>query len=289
VTLIGWTNVGKSTLINQLVGVKIAAVADAAQTTRHRITGVRNIDGRGQIVFTDTPGWHRPRHRMNRRMMNVTRQSLRDVDCVAWLLDASRGMGPGDREVVDLLRKLDTPRVAVLNKIDLIPEKATLLPLMEQIGSWSAFAEIVPLSAKSGDGCERLLEALLGLLPAGPPLFDEEFLTDQSQRQLVAEYVREQLVRNTREELPHSTAVTIDRWDDEDPKLLRIEATVLVDRESHKKIVIGKHGNLLKEVGTQARIGIEALLGCRVFLRLWVRVSPDWREDDATLREIGLG
>ena len=289
VALVGWTNVGKSTLLNRLVGVKIAAVADAAQTTRHRITGVRNIEDRGQIAFTDTPGWHHPRHRMNRRMMELTRQSLGGVDCVAWLLDASRGLGPGDREVADLLRKLDTPRVAVLNKIDRVGNKSKLLPVMEEIGSWSAFEEIIPISASSGNGCDRLLEALLALMPEGPPLFDDDFLTDQSQRQLVAEYVREQLVRRTREELPHATAVTIDRWDDDNPELLRIEATILVDRDSHKKIVIGKQGNVLKEVGTAARLGIEELLDCRVFLRLWVRVSRDWREDDATLREIGLG
>lgn len=289
VALIGWTNVGKSTLLNRLVGVKIAAVADVAQTTRYRIIGVRHIDGRGQIAFSDTPGWHKPKHRMNRRMMDLTRQTLRGVDCVAWLIDADRGLGPGEREIGALLRRLEIPRVALLNKIDRIGRKGRLLPLIQELADESAFAEIIPISARDGDGCDALLEALLRLLPEGPALFDDDFLTDQSRRQLVAEFVREQLVRATREELPHATAVTVDVWDDSDPQLLRTELTVLVERESHKKIVIGKQGSLLKAVGSAARVEIEALLGCRVYLSLWVRVRKDWREDETTLREIGLG
>ena len=289
VALIGWTNVGKSTLLNRLVGVKIAAVAGAAQTTRHRITGVRHLDGRGQIVFIDTPGWHRPRHRMNRRMVALTRLTLGSVDCVAWLIDGSRGIGPGDREVAELLRKLDTPKVAVLNKIDRLASKAKLLPLMEEIAGWSAFAEIVPICAANGDGCDELLEILLRLLPEGPSLFGDDFLTDQSQRQLVAELVREQLVRQTREELPHATAVVIETWNESDPQLTRIGATVLVDRDSQKKIVIGAQGSVLKTAGSAARVEIERLLNRQVFLELWVKVRHDWREDETTLREIGLG
>ena len=289
VALIGWTNVGKSTLLNHLVGVRIAAVADVAQTTRHRITGVRHLDGRGQIAFVDTPGWHRPRYRMNRRMLALTRLTLEGVDCVAWLIDASRGIGRGDREVAEQLRKLDTPKVAVLNKTDRVGRKAKLLPLMEEIAGWSAFAEIIPICAANGDGCDELLEILLRLLPESPPLFDDDFLTDQSQRQLVSEMVREQLVRNTREELPHATAVMIEGWDDSDPRLTRIDATILVDRESQKKIVIGKQGSVLKAVGSAARVEIERLLDRQVFLELWVKVRQDWREDEGTLREIGLG
>lgn len=289
VALIGWTNVGKSTLLNRLVGVKIAAVADAAQTTRHRITGVCHLPGKGQIAFIDTPGWHRPQHRMNRRMIALSRQTLGGVDCVAWLIDASRGMGPGDREIVDLLRKLDAPCIAVLNKIDRVGRKSRLLPLMEEIAGLLVFREIVPISALDGDGCDALLEVLLAVLPEGPPLFDEDFLTDQSSRQLVAEMVREQLVRHTRQELPHATAVVIDSWDDSDPAMLRLEAAVLVDRESQKKIVIGKQGSVLKSVGSAARLEIERLMGCRAYLRLWVKVRQDWREDESTLRELGLG
>ena len=289
VALIGWTNVGKSTLLNRLVGVRIAAVANVAQTTRHRITGVRHLDGRGQIAFVDTPGWHRPRHRMNRRMMALTRQTLTGVDCVAWLIDASLGIGPGDREVANLLRKLDTPKVAVLNKTDRVGNKGKLLPLMEEIAGWSAFAEIVPICAASGEGCDELLEILLSLVPQGPPLFDDDFLTDQSNRQLAAEMVREQLVRHMRQELPHATAVVIDSWDDSDPAMLRLEVGVLVDRESQKKIVIGKQGSVLKSVGSAARLEIERLMGCQAYLRLWVKVRQDWREDESTLRELGLG
>jgi len=289
VALIGWTNVGKSTLLNRFVGVKIAAVAGSAQTTRHRITGVRHFDGRGQIAFIDTPGWHQPRYRMNRRMIELTRATLGEVDCVAWLIDASRGIGSGDREVAELLRKLDTPKVAVLNKIDRVGRKGKLLPLIEEIAGWTAFSEIVPISAANGDGCDELLEILLQHLPERPPLYDDDFLTDQSQRQRVSEFVREQLVVHTRQELPHATAVVIESWDDSDPHLTRIGATVLVDRQSQKGIVIGAQGSVLKSVGSAARVEIERLLGRQVFLELWVKVRQDWREDQGTLREIGLG
>jgi GTP-binding protein Era len=288
VALIGWTNVGKSTLLNRLVGVKIAAVADSAQTTRNRITGVRNVESGGQLVFVDTPGWHQPRHRMNRRMVELTRATLGGVDCVAWLIDASRGIGSGDREVLELLRKLEAPKVAVLNKVDLVGRKSKLLPLMEEIAGWKVFAEIVPISAHKGDGCEPLLEVLLNLLPEGPPLYDDDFLTDQTQRQQAAEFVREQLIRQTREELPHATAIVIETWDDNDPQLTRIGATVLVDRESQKGIVIGAQGSVLKRVGSAARVEIERLLGRQVFLELWVKVRRDWREDKGTLQELGL-
>ncbi|NIM01346.1 MAG: GTPase Era [Acidobacteria bacterium] len=288
VALTGWTNVGKSTLLNRLVGAKIAAVAGAAQTTRHRITGVLHLEGRGQIAFVDTPGWHRPRHRMNRRMVELTRSTLGGVDCVAWLIDASRGLGSGDREVAETLRRLESPKVAVLNKIDLVSRKSKLLPMMQEIAGWSTFAEIVPICAATGDGCDDLVEVLLAQLPAGPPLYDREFLTDQSQRQRVSELVREQLVRHTREELPHATAVVIDGWNESDSEVTRITATVLVDRDSQKKIVIGSQGSVLKKVGSAARVEIERLLGSRVFLELWVKVRQDWREDEHTLREIGL-
>ena len=288
VALIGWTNVGKSTLLNRFVGHKIAAVAAAAQTTRHRITGVRHFDGRGQIAFVDTPGWHQPRHRMNRQMVELSRSTLGSVDCVAWLIDASRGIGSGDRQVAELLRKLDTPKVAVLNKIDHVGRKAKLLPMMEEIAGWSEFSEIVPISAATGNGCDELLEILLRLLPERPPLYDDDFLTDQSRRQRVSEFVREQLVRHTREELPHATAVVIESWDEADPRLTRIGATVLVDRESQKSIVIGTQGSVLKNVGSAARVEIERLLERQVFLELWVKVRKDWREDKGTLREIGL-
>lgn len=288
VALTGWTNVGKSTLLNRLVGTKIAAVAGAAQTTRHRITGVRHLEGRGQIAFVDTPGWHRPKHRMNRRMVELTRSTLGGVDCIAWLIDASRGIGGGDREVAETLRKLEAPQVAVLNKIDLVGRKSKLLPMMQEIAGWATFKEIVPICAVNGDGCDALVEVLLQQLPPGPPLYDREYLTDQSQRQMVSELVREQLVRQTREELPHATAVVIESWNENDKELVRIAATVLVDRESQKKIVIGSQGSVLKKVGSAARVEIERLLDRRVFLELWVKVRQDWREDESTLREIGL-
>jgi len=287
VGLIGWTNVGKSTLLNRMVGVKIAAVANVSQTTRDRIMAVTHVDGVAQIAFVDTPGWHRPKHRMNRRMIERTREALHEVDVAIWVFDASKGVGPGDREVMELLRKSPLKRIAVLNKIDLMSNKNKLLPLLESLHQDGMFDEVIPISALTGDGCDALLQATIALVPAGPPLFDEDFLTDQSQRQIVAESVREQLVQQTREELPHSTAVIVDAWE-EDGDLVRIEASVMVERDSQKKIVIGRNGDLLKSVGTAARLQIEEFLGKRVYLRLWAKTHRDWRNDRAALRELGL-
>ena len=287
VALIGWTNVGKSTLLNQLVGVKIAAVADVSQTTRHQILGVTPVDDRAQIAYVDTPGWHRPQHRMNRRMMERTRESLRDVDAIIWVIDGSKSVGPGDKEVLRALKEIDIPCIAAINKIDKVSKKASLLPQIEALAKERDFHAIIPISAASGDGCDALTEAVIELLPVGPPMFDDDFLTDQSQRQIVSELVREQLVRQTREELPHSTAVVIDLWEEEGD-LVRIEASVVVERDSQKKIVIGRQGGLLKSVGTAARLEIEKLLERKVYLRLWARAHRDWRNDRAALRELGL-
>lgn len=286
--LVGWTNVGKSTLLNRLVGEKVAAVADAPQTTRNRIAGIRTIPGRAQAVFLDTPGFHRPRHRMNRAMVETARKSLRGVDVTLFVVDGERGPGPGEEEIARLLRQGETVRIGVLNKVDLVAPKEKLLPMMARMAEAWGLVEIVPVSALTGDGCERLLDRVVAHLPPGAFLFPEDAYTDQPERMLAAEWIREKLVRHTRQELPHATAVVVERWDSRPDGIIAIEAGILVERESQKAIVIGKGGSLLRQVGSEARQDIEALLGAQVFLRLWVKVRPDWRDDEGTLVELGL-
>jgi GTP-binding protein Era len=288
VALIGWTNVGKSTLLNRLVGDKIAAVADVAQTTRRRIRGVMHVRGRGQIVFVDTPGLHRPRFAMNRAMVELARQSMHGVDLVALMVDSSRGLGEGDREAAELLERAGTERLMVLNKIDRVRPKTELLPLMRTaVESWG-FDEVLPVSALTGEGCSELVERLLARLPEGPPLYPDDYLTDESERWIAAERVREKLLALTSQELPHATAVLVERWEERPDGLLEIHATILVERESQKPIVIGRGGQLLKQVGSEARAELEAFLGRRIVLRLWAKVRRDWRDDAKTLHELGL-
>ena len=287
--IVGWTNVGKSTLLNRLVGEKIAAVADVPQTTRNRILGVRTLAGRTQVVFVDTPGFHRPKHRLNRAMVDLARQSLAGVDVVLFLVDAARGLGPGDEEAASVLRKADARRLGVLNKVDLVAPKTRLLPMMHtMVVDWD-LAEAFPVSALTGEGCDLLLGRVLELLPPGSFSFPDETLTDQTERALVAEWIRERLLHHTRQEIPHATAVVVDRWEETRPGLTSIEASIYVERESQKGIVIGKGGDLLKRVGTEAREEIERLLGRQIFLRLQVKVRVNWRDDERVLREIGLG
>lgn len=288
VALAGWTNVGKSTLLNRLVGEKLAAVAEAPQTTRNRITGIRTLPGRGQIAFVDTPGFHRPKHRMNRAMVQLARQALSGVDAVLLVLDAARGLGAGDRQVAREAAASNGVVVAVLNKLDLVRPRSKLLPMMRAVVEEWGLPEAVPVSALTGEGCDRLLDLVLARLPAGPPLFPEDHITDQPERALAAEWIRESLLHRLREELPHATAVLVDRWREREDGLLEVEARILVERESQKGIVIGKGGALLKPVGVEARQRIEAHLGTRAFLRLRVEVRPEWRDDGATLRELGL-
>ncbi len=288
VALFGWTNVGKSTLLNRLVGEKVAAVADVPQTTRNRILGVRTFPRSAQAVFVDTPGFHRPKHRMNRAMVELARRSLVGADVILFVADAAHGLGPGDEEAVSVLRPLGGARLAVLNKVDAVEPKSRLLPLMQTVVDTWGFAEAIPVSALTGDGCESLLSRVIELLPEGPFQFPEDSYTDQPERMLAAEWIREKLVRRTRQELPHATAVVIDRWESRPDGMTAIEAGIYVERESQKGIVIGKGGTLLKRVGTEARQEIERLLGTPVFLRLRVKVRPDWRDDERTLREIGL-
>jgi GTP-binding protein Era len=289
VAIVGWTNVGKSTLLNRLVGEKLAAVADVAQTTRYTLRGVCNVADRGQIVFIDTPGLHRPKHRMNRAMIDALAGAVQGADVRLLVVDAARGLGPGDAEAAAWLRGSGGPTLLALDKVDLVRPKSRLLPMIEHAVSAWGLSEIVPVSGLTGEGCDVLVDRLLALLPVGPPLYPEDYLTDRTERELAAEWVRERLLALTRQELPHATAVLVERWQERADGLVEIEATVLVERDSQKQIVIGRGGSLVRDVGTTARAEIERLLGRRVFLRLVVRTRPGWRDDERVLRELGLG
>lgn len=286
--LVGWTNVGKSTLLNRIVGEKVAAVAEVPQTTRNRIQGIRNVTGGGQVIFVDSPGLHRPRHRMNRNMVRLAVEGLRAVDLALLVVDAARGLGDGDEQAAEVVQRAGKPALAVLNKIDLVRSKSRLLPMIETVvGKWG-MNEAIPVSALTGNGCDELLERVVAHLPEAEPLFPEETYTDQPERALAAEWVREKLLQKTRQEVPHAVAVEVDRWLDREDGVIEIDATILVERESQKAIVIGRGGGLLKQVGVEARGDLERLLGTRVFLTLWVKVRPGWRDDERILRQLGL-
>jgi GTP-binding protein Era len=286
-SLIGRPNAGKSTLLNRLVGVKIAIVSDKPQTTRNRIVGARTYEN-GQIVFVDTPGIHRPLHRMNVRMVDAAVETLREVDVVVLVVDASAPLGRGDEYVSGLLKNVRQPVVLALNKIDLVA-KPKLLPLMERASRWHPFAAIVPVSATTGDGIDRLESVLLEHLPEADPIYPSDFLTDQPERALAAEMVREKVLLHTRAELPFSTAVAVDQFDESArDELLKIYCTIFVEQESQKPIVIGRGGEMIKRIGTEARQDLERFFDTRVFLDLRVKVNPDWRNDERTLDELGV-
>jgi GTP-binding protein Era len=285
VSVVGRPNVGKSTLVNALVGQKVCIVSAKPQTTRNRILAVVNRPG-GQIVLFDTPGIHKPQHRMNERMVELAVRSLGQVDLVVWLVDMIKGYGPGDRHVLEALTKAGRPVILGINKIDAV-HKPQILPAIEEYRHLMPFVEIIPLSAKTGENVEVVAECLLAHLPPGERLYGEDFLTDQPERFFVAEMIREQILHHTREEVPYSTGVVIDSFK-EDPPLIRIQASILVERQSQKGILIGRGGAMLKTVGSAARKEIEDFLGARVYLGLFVKVQEGWREDPDILEEMGL-
>jgi GTPase len=286
-SLIGRPNAGKSTLLNRIVGEKIAIVSDKPQTTRTRIVGVKNYPD-GQIVFVDTPGIHRPLHRLNVRMVDAAVDTLREVDVVALVFDASTKPGRGDEYVSGLLEKVTRPVVLVLNKIDLVG-KSSLLPLMERAQRWHQFAALVPVSAATGDGVDRLEAELLERMPEGTPAYPDDYLTDQPERTLAAEIVREKVLTHTRAELPFTTAVAVDEFDEtERERRLKIYCTIFVETESQKPIVIGRGGDMIKRIGTEARHDLEAFFATSVYLDLRVKVNPDWRNNERTLDELGV-
>jgi GTPase len=281
VSLVGRPNAGKSTLLNALIGQKVAIVADKPQTTRVSIQAVLHLP-HAQVVFMDTPGIHKADTPLNKRMMDTVRAALEERDLLLFLADAAQPFGEDDRRAIDVLRKTGTPAILVLNKIDLLRDKAALLPLIEQYKAVYEFADYVPVSAAKGAGLDGLKKVILERLPEGPPYFPEDHVTDQPERFLAAELIREKVLLATRQEVPHSVAVMVDHWE-ETPHLTRIFATIRVERPGQKAIVIGSKGTMLKRIGTEARQEIERLLGIKLFLDLHVRVEPGWRSRPAFL------
>ena len=277
---------GKSTLVNRLVGQKVAIVSDKPQTTRNRILAVVNRP-QGQIVLLDTPGIHKPMHRMNQRMVETALSTLGQVELVLWLGDVSEAFGAGDRFVAQALRKAGKPVILGLNKIDLIA-KPRLLPLIDTYRQLMDFAEVIPLSALTGENADLVAERLLAHLPEGERLYPEDFLTDLPERFFVGEMVREAILHHTRDEIPYVSGVVVESFKEEEG-LVRIEASVLVERDSQKGIIIGRGGAMLKAIGTQARHQIEAFLAAKVFLGLFVKVREHWRENPRILEDMGLG
>ena len=290
VSLIGRPNAGKSTLLNKLVGEKLAIVSDKPQTTRTRILGVRNYPD-AQVVFLDTPGIHRPLHRMNVRMVDAAVQTITEVDVLGLVVDVTESMGRGDRYVFELVKNATAPVFLILNKIDLV-KKVRLLPLMDAYSKEGTFAEIIPVSASTGLNVDRLERLLIDRLPEGPALYPLDYLTDQPERVMASEIIREKVLQFTHAEIPFSSAVVVDRFEEPEggPKgLLRLYCSIVVERESQKPIIVGRGGDMIKRIGTAAREELERFFSSRVFLDLHVRVKADWREDERVLRELGVG
>ena len=287
VAIVGRPNVGKSTLLNQLLGEKIAIVTPKPQTTRNRIMGIKT-GSKFQIIFLDTPGIHRARSLMNRHMVEVALNTLKEVDVVLWLINVQEGMRKEDGDIAQMLQESHTAALILLNKIDLV-SKGRLLPLMERCSTLLPDREILPVSALQGDNIALLLNRIEPLLPEGPRYYPEGEITDQTERFIASEIIREKIFLLTREEIPYGTAVTIDEFTEKEEKdLIVIKATIHTDRESHKPILIGKKGAMLREIGRQAREEIERLLGCRLFLELFVKVDTGWSQDPRALTEFGL-
>jgi len=288
VSLIGRPNAGKSTLLNRLVGTKLAIVSDKPQTTRTRILGVRNYPD-AQVVFLDTPGIHRPLHRMNVRMVDAALDTIPEVDVLGLVVDVTEAPGQGDRFVLDLVKNVTSPVFLILNKIDLI-RKSRLLPIMQQYSERGSFAGIVPVSAGTGDNVDRLERALIDRLPEGEPRYPADYLTDQPERFFASGIVREKLLQFTHAEIPFSSAVVVDRFEEpgSEKGLLKLYCTIVVERESQKPIVVGRGGEMIKRIGIAAREDLERFFDTRVFLDLHVRVKSEWREDDGVLKDIGL-
>jgi GTP-binding protein Era len=284
VSILGRPNAGKSTLLNALVGMKVAIVADKPQTTRTSIQGVLT-EADYQVVFLDTPGIHKADSSIQKRMMDAVRDALDERDVLLFLVDASTPVSAADRHAVALLQRSDAPAIVVFNKIDLVKEKAKLLPLIEEYQKLHPFAAFVPISATNGQGLEELKREIVSRLPEGPAYFPPDHVTDQPERFLAAELIREKALLMTHEEVPHSVAVLIDKWE-ETPRITRIFATILVEREGQKRILIGAKGAMMKRIGTLAREEMEKLFGYSIYLSLFVKVSPGWREKASLLNVI---
>lgn len=286
VTLIGRPNVGKSTLMNQLIGQKIAITSNKPQTTRNRIQTVYTCK-EGQIIFLDTPGIHKAKNKLGEYMVSVAERTLREVDLILWLVEPSTFIGAGERHIASQLRKADTPVFLVINKIDTV-NKAEILTFIDAYKDIVDFAEIIPVSALKGENTDELLGTMFQYMEEGPRYYDEDTITDQPERQIVAELIREKALRNLDDEIPHGIAVAVDQMRERpDGRLIDIDATIVCERNSHKGIIIGKQGSMLKKIGTDARKDMEALLDCRVNLKLWVKVKKDWRDSDFLIKNFG--
>lgn len=286
VALIGRPNVGKSTLMNHVIGQKVAIMSDKPQTTRNKIRGVYT-DEQGQIIFLDTPGIHKPHSRLGEWLVKTAQEALDEVDLVLFLIDAAEGFGPGDRFIIENLKEIKTPVFLVVNKIDQVhPDQ--LLPLIDQYRQLYSFAEVVPISALQGNNTSTLIRQIMNHLPEGPQYYPPDQVTDHPERFIVGELIREKVLHLTREEIPHSVAVVVEEMKQrEDQDMIDIRATIYTERASQKGILIGKKGSLLKEVGKRAREEMERLLGTRIFLDLWVKVKKDWRNEEMMLRQFG--
>ncbi|KFZ42071.1 GTPase Era [Anoxybacillus flavithermus] len=286
VAIIGRPNVGKSTFLNRVIGQKIAIMSDKPQTTRNKIQGVYTADD-AQIIFIDTPGIHKPKHKLGDFMVKVAQSALQEVDLILFMVNAVEGLGRGDEFIIERLKQVQTPVFLVINKIDEV-HPDDLLPLIEQYRSLHSFAEVIPISALQGNNVETLLQQIKNYLPEGPQYYPSHQVTDHPERFIIAEFIREKALHLTREEVPHSIAVVIDSIERrENSDTVYVAATIIVERDSQKGIIIGKRGQMLKEIGQRARVDIEALLGSKVFLELWVKVQKDWRNKMAQLRDLG--
>lgn len=287
VTLIGRPNVGKSTLMNRLIGQKIAITSNKPQTTRNRIQTVYTQEDKGQIVFLDTPGIHKAKNKLGEYMVNTAERTLNEVDVVLWLVEPTNFIGAGERHILEKLRKVKTPVILVINKTDMV-KKEEILSYIDTYRKEYDFAEIVPLSALRGENIDILVDLIFKYLPYGPMFYDEDTITDQPERQIVAELIREKALHALNEEIPHGIAVTIERMKRrEHGGIIDIDATIICERDSHKGIIIGKGGVMLKKIGTNARFEIERLLDSQVNLKLWVKVKKDWRDSDFLIKNFG--
>ncbi|KAA9310819.1 GTPase Era [Staphylococcus epidermidis] len=285
VSIIGRPNVGKSTFVNRVIGHKIAIMSDKAQTTRNKIQGVMTRDD-AQIIFIDTPGIHKPKHKLGDYMMRVAKNTLSEIDAIMFMVNVNEDIGRGDEYIMEMLKNVKTPIFLVLNKIDLV-HPDTLMPKIEQYQSYMDFTEIIPISALEGLNVDHFIDVLKSFLPEGPKYYPDNQISDHPEQFVVSEIIREKILHLTSEEIPHAIGVNVDRMIKEDEDRVRIEATIYVERDSQKGIVIGKGGKKLKEVGKRARRDIEMLLGSKVYLELWVKVQRDWRNKVNFIRQIG--
>ena len=286
VTLIGRPNVGKSTLMNHLIGQKIAITSDKPQTTRNRIQTVYT-DDRGQIIFVDTPGIHKAKNKLGEYMVNVAEHTLKDVDVILWLVEPSTFIGAGERHIAEQLNKVKTPIILVINKIDTVKNQDEILTFMAAYKDVCEFAEIVPLSALKEKNTDLLTELIFKYLPYGPQFYDEDTVTDQPMRQIAAELIREKALRLLNDEIPHGIAVTIEGMKERPDGIMDIDASIVCERDSHKGIIIGKGGNMLKRIGTEARKDIEPMMDIPVKLKLWVKVRKEWRDSELYMKNYG--